>query len=56
MQALKHPWIQQIIKEKQKNQDATATISALENLKNFTATTKLKQATYAFMASQLMTK
>ena len=56
MQALKHPWIQQIIKEKEKNSDATATISALENLKNFTATTKLKQATYAFMASQLMTK
>ena len=31
-------------------------ISALSNLKNFRADQKLKQATFAFIASQLLTK
>ena len=31
-------------------------LSALNNLKNFTANTKLNQATYAFIAAQLLTK
>lgn len=32
------------------------TLSALNNLENFSATTKLNQATYAFIAAQLLTK
>jgi len=32
------------------------TLKSLNNLKNFNATSKLKQATFAFIASQLLTK
>jgi calcium-dependent protein kinase len=48
--ALNHPWIQQA-NEQIANIANDVAISALSNLKNFNAKSKLKQATYAFIAS-----
>lgn len=55
-QALQHPWILQaneIAKEAVTNEVA---MGALSNLQSFNASSKLKQATYAFIASQLLSK
>ena len=49
-EALKHPWIQQA-NEKFNNVSNDLAVSALSNLQNFNARSKLKQATYAFIAS-----
>jgi len=52
-EALKHPWIEEMSSVQI---DSSMAISALSNLKNFRADQKLKQATFAFIASQLLTK
>ena len=51
-QALEHKWIQEAVNNEKKKviQDDLAK-GALHNLKNFNAQSKLKQATYAFIAS-----
>lgn len=54
-EALKHPWIEQA-NEQISNVSNDVAMSALSNLQNFNAKSKLKQATYAFIASQLLTK
>lgn len=51
--ALKHPWITEM---SQANIDANIAMGALSNLKTFRADQKLKQATFAFIASQLLSK
>lgn len=51
--ALQHEWI---IKYSSQVVDSTVAIGALSNLKTFRADQKLKQATFAFIASQLLTK
>jgi len=51
-QALAHPWIQEMSKS---NLDTNLVQGAFTNLKTFRADFKLKQATYAFIASQLLT-
>jgi calcium-dependent protein kinase len=60
-EALKHPWIVQSrldsterLKRRQSANDRA--LEALHNLGRFTAQNKLKQATYAFIASQLVLK
>lgn len=52
-EALQHEWI---IKYSSQIVDSTVAIGALSNLKTFRADQKLKQATFAFIASQLLTK
>ena len=52
-EALKHPWITEMSNA---SIDATIAMGALSNLKTFRADQKLKQATFAFIASQLLTK
>ncbi len=52
-EALKHPWITD---SAQQAVDSTVAMGALSNLKTFRADQKLKQATFAFIASQLLTK
>lgn len=52
-QALKHPWITEMSTVAV---DSSVAMGALSNLKNFRADQKLKQATFAFIASQLLTK
>lgn len=52
-EALKHPWITEMSSG---NVDANIAIGALTNLKTFRADQKLKQATFAFIASQLLSK
>ncbi len=52
-EALKHPWI---LDCKSAAVDQGAAQGALSNLKGFRADQKLKQATYAFIASQLLSK
>ena len=55
-QALKHPWI---LNAQQAQKDAVSqdvAMGALSNLKSFNANSKLKQATFAFIASQLLSK
>jgi len=47
-EALKHPWI---IEQSSSTIDSTLVQGAFSNLKLFKADVKLKQATYAFMAS-----
>ena len=51
--ALAHPWITEM---GQASVDASIAMGALSNLKTFRADQKLKQATFAFIASQLLTK
>jgi len=55
-QALKHPWIEQANALTKENVSNDVAMSALTNLQNFNAQSKLKQATYAFIASQLLSK
>jgi calcium-dependent protein kinase len=55
-QALKHPWIEQANALTKENLSNDVAMSALTNLQNFNAQSKLKQATYAFIASQLLSK
>jgi calcium-dependent protein kinase len=55
-QALKHPWIEQANALTKENVSNEVAMSALTNLQNFNAASKLKQATYAFIASQLLSK
>jgi len=50
-EALLHPWIQQANEMANANVSTDVAISALTNLQNFNAKSKLKQATYAFIAS-----
>ena len=52
-ECLKHPWITEMSNVQV---DSTVAMGALSNLKNFRADQKLKQATFAFIASQLLTK
>lgn len=52
-EALKHPWITEMSNIQV---DSSVAMGALSNLKNFRADQKLKQATFAFIASQLLTK
>jgi calcium-dependent protein kinase len=52
-EALKHPWITEMSSVQV---DSSVAMGALSNLKNFRADQKLKQATFAFIASQLLTK
>lgn len=52
-QTLQHPWITEM---SQSTVDANLAVGALSNLKTFRADQKLKQATFAFIASQLLTK
>ena len=54
--ALQHPWIQQANQATKENVSNDVAMSALTNLQNFNAQSKLKQATYAFIASQLLSK
>lgn len=51
--ALQHPWISEM---SQTQVDSSVAIGALSNLKTFRADQKLKQATFAFIASQLLSK
>jgi len=55
-QALKHIWFQQANDSSINAVSSEVAISALNNLSNFNAKSKLKQATYAFIASQLLSK
>lgn len=52
-EALQDPWI---IEMSAQAVDTTQAMGALTNLQNFRADQKLKQATFAFIASQLLTK
>ena len=52
-EALMHPWLVEL---SQSTVEETLAISALENLREFKADVTLKQATYAFIASQMLTK
>ena len=52
-QALKHPWISEMSSGPL---DTAIAMGALTNLKTFRADQKLKQATFAFIASQLLSK
>lgn len=51
--ALKHPWITELANLQV---DETLAVNALDNLGRFNSDVTLKQATYAFIASQLMSK
>lgn len=51
--ALQHPWIQEMSAA---TVDQSVAVGALSNLKSFKAEQKLKQATFAFIASQLLSK
>jgi calcium-dependent protein kinase len=55
-QALKHPWIQEANKLQNEAVSSDVAMNALTNLQSFNANSKLKQATYAFIASQLLNK
>jgi len=52
-QALQHPWITELATLQI---DETLAMSALDNLSRFNSDVTLKQATFAFIASQLMSK
>jgi len=52
-EALKHPWLTELASLQI---DETLTLSVLDNMKDFRVDQTLKQATYAFIASQLLTK
>jgi serine/threonine protein kinase len=51
--SLKHPWIVELATVEI---DDSAAVSALDNLKTFKADSTMKQATFAFIASQLLSK
>jgi len=51
-----HPWIQKVNELQKSNLSMDVATSALKNLQTFNASSKLKQATYAFIASQLLSK
>lgn len=53
---LEHPWILMAAHEMAEGLDTNVAEHALSNLKNFSADTQLKKATYAFMAAQLISK
>merc|ERR1712032_1616804 len=52
-EALQHPWLVELSTVQV---DESAALSALDNLKTFKADTTMKQATFAFIASQLLSK
>ena len=52
-EALQHPWIVELSTVQI---DESMAMSALDNLKGFKADTTMKQATFAFIASQLLSK
>ena len=52
-EALQHPWVVELSTVAI---DDSAAISALDNLKGFRAESTMKQATFAFIASQLLSK
>ena len=52
-EALKHSWITELSKIEV---DESLTLGALGNLKSFKAESTMKQATYAFIAAQLLSK
>ena len=54
--ALAHPWISNMATLPEKKIDKTEANAAMTNLKNFRATEKIKQATCAYIAAQLLTK
>lgn len=51
--SLRHPWITEMSAS---TVDSSVALGALANLKTFRADQKLKQATYAFIAAQLLSK
>merc|ERR1712110_751874 len=51
--ALKHPWLVELATT---TVDESAALSALDNLKGFKNTSTMQQATFAFIASQLLSK
>ena len=58
-EALCHPWIQQTTQREWselKQADFDVTVTALTNVLNFSANSKLKQATYSLIASQFLLK
>jgi serine/threonine protein kinase len=58
-EALNHPWIRgraDSAWSALRPDEFTATASALSNIMKFSAKSKLKQATYALIASQLLAK
>ena len=55
-QALQHPWIVQANEQSKESVTSDMAMGALTNLQNFNAQSKLKQATFAFIASQLLSK
>ena len=55
-EALKHPWIVEANKLQNESVSTDVAMNALSNLQSFNANSKLKQATYAFIASQLLNK
>lgn len=55
-EALKHDWLTQAAQAQLQNIDTNIAMNALTNLTSFNAQSKLKQATYAFIASQLLSK
>jgi len=55
-QALQHPWIQKVNELQKTALSSDVAMGALKNLQSFNAQSKLKQATYAFIASQLLSK
>jgi len=55
-QALQHPWILNAQKASKEALSQDVAMGALSNLKSFNADSKLKQATFAFIASQLLSK
>ena len=54
--ALKHPWIMEANKLQNESVSNDMALNALTNLQSFNANSKLKQATYAFIAAQLLNK
>jgi len=52
-EALQHPWLVELSTVQV---DESAALSALDNLKTFKVETTMKQATFAFIASQLLSK
>ena len=55
-EALTHQWIQQANEAQKESVKADVAVSALTNLQSFNAQSKLQQATFAFIASQLLSK
>merc|ERR1712083_1135459 len=51
--SIQHPWIQELSTT---TVDESAALSALDNLKGFKNTSTMQQATFAFIASQLLSK